>query len=509
MEENNTTKRIAKNTLMLYFRQILIMIVSLYTVRVVLNTLGAEDYGIYNVVAGVVTMFSFLSGAMTTACQRYFSFALGKNDEAKLKETFGITITVFLLFVGICFILAETFGLWFLKTKLVIPENRMIAAVWVYHFSVITFLITILNTPFMASIVSHEEMNIYAYFSIIEVILKLIIVFVLQWLFYDKLIVYGILLLLVAIINTSGYRFICRKKFIECRTKPIWNIEGIKEISSFIGWNFFGSFASVVKNQGYNVFVNLFFGPVVNAAQSVATQVRSAILNFSQNFSLAVRPQIIKQYAAGEYTKLQDFLIFSCKITFFLMLIIVVPIYNSLDFLLLVWLKNVPEYTVIFVKLLLLESLIESISFPMASLNQATGKIALYQFLIGITVMLNLPFTYIVLKLGYPPFFVYVGGIIFVSIISLIRLIFLKQINSFSIKKLIKHLIIPLIILSCVCFFLCTFISFSNTTFLCTFVEIFIKVIIVLICIFFIGFNKEDKHNIIQKIKVIIKRGKE
>ena len=498
---SSSTKRIAKNTLMLYFRQILIMLVSLYTVRVVLATLGAEDYGIYNVVAGVVTMFSFLSGSMATASQRYFSFALGQNDEKLLKETFGVTLTVYLLFVIVVFILAETVGVWFVKNKLVIPDERLESAICIFHFSIITFLVTILTTPYMAAIIAHEEMNIYAYISILEVILKLLMVFILKFLSYDKLILYGLLLLIVAVINTSVYRIICMKKFSECKSSVIWKGQGIKSISSFIGWNFFGSFATAVKTQGYSIFINIYFGPVVNAAQGIATQVRGVILNFSQNFSLAVRPQIIKMYAAEDFEKLQPFLIFSCKITYYLMLLMIVPIYDRLAVLLGFWLNEIPEYTIRFIQLLLIESLVESISSPMVSLNQATGKIALYQFLIGIAVILNLPFTYIILKMGYPPYSIYIGGILFIGIVVLTRLFFLKKIATFSIKRFLRKLIFPALVLTFVSFLICKLIYFPTEKIPFVLLEICIKILIILIFIYVIGLDKQQKEQVLVKIK--------
>lgn len=447
-------------------------------------------------------MFSFLSGAMATASQRYFSFALGQDDEKILTETFGVTLTVYLLFVVVFFILAETVGVWFVKNKLVIPDGRLNSAVYIYHFSIITFLVTILTTPYMAAIIAHEEMKIYAYISILEVTLKLLIVFILNWLVYDKLLLYGILLLIVALINTSVYTIVCKKKFPECKSRVIWKWQGIKDISSFIGWNFFGSFATAVKSQGHSIFINIYFGPVVNAAQGIAAQVRNAVLNFSQNFSLAVRPQIIKMYATEDYERLQSFLIFSCKITYYLMLIMIIPIYDRLGVLLGFWLKQIPEYTIRFIQLLLIESLVESISSPMASLNQATGKIALYQFLIGVAVILNLPFTYIILKMGYPADYVYVGGIFFIGLVVLIRLFFLKKIATFSIKVFLGRLVLPASIVTFLGFFICKFIYFPTEKISFVLLEICIKILIILIFIYMLGLDKRHKRQFLVKIKL-------
>lgn len=299
---SSNTTRIAKNTIFLYFRQILIMLVSLYTVRVVLNVLGAEDYGIYNVVAGVVTMFSFLSGAMASASQRYFSFDLGKGDTEHLKITFSVTLSIYLLLILVVVILAETVGLWFVNNKLVIPPERMMAAKWIYQFAVLNFVVTMITTPYMAIIIAHKKMSVYAYVSIIEVSLKLGIVFLLKVLPYDKLIVYGILLAVVSFINTSIYRFYCYKNYSECKFLFVKDKKLFKELISYSSWNLFGSVASMVRNQGLTILLNLFFGPLINALRAVAMQVNVAVLSFAQNFSTALRPQIIKSYAANENT---------------------------------------------------------------------------------------------------------------------------------------------------------------------------------------------------------------
>ena len=294
------TRRIARNTLMLYFRQILIMVVSLYTVRVVLNVLGAEDYGIYNVVAGVVTMFSFLNGAMTTASQRYFAFDLGKNDTEHLKITFNVTFQIYIILACIIVLLAESVGIWFVCNKLVIPAERMFAAVVIYQCSILSFLFTLISTPYMASLIAHENMDVYAYVSIVEVLFKLLIVFLLKVLLYDKLIVYGILLATVALINNVIYQFYCRSHYSECKLEFIKDRKYLKELFFYGGWNFIGSFAAVLKTQGVSIIMNMFFGPVVNAARGIASQVSNTLMTFSSNFSVALRPQIIKSYAQNQ-----------------------------------------------------------------------------------------------------------------------------------------------------------------------------------------------------------------
>lgn len=299
-EMSSNTTRIAKNTLMLYFRQILIMLVSLYTVRVVLETLGAEDYGIYNVVAGVVTMFGFLSNSMAGASQRYLSFEIGRGDFERLKTIFSLSLTIFILIAVIIVLLAETVGLWFITNKLIIPSERRIVAYWVYQFSIISFVFTILTTPYMASIIAHEDMNIYAYVSIVEAMLKLGIVFVLNIIPFDKLQIYGILLCITTFINTAIYRIICTAKYKECQFKIYWNNILFKDIIGYTGWTLLGVLADIFKKQAITILLNQMFNPLVVAARSIAFTITGAVNSFFNQFMMALRPQIVKSYA-GTY----------------------------------------------------------------------------------------------------------------------------------------------------------------------------------------------------------------
>ena len=438
-----STKRIAKNTLMLYFRQILILLVSLYTVRVVLNTLGAEDYGIYNVVAGVVTMFSFLSGAMATASQRYFAFEMGRGNEEGLQKVFSVTMTIYVLLALIIVILAETVGLWFVNTRLVIPAQRMTAARWIYQFAILSFMVTLLTTPYMASIIARENMNVYAYVSIVEAALKLVIVFMLRVLPYDKLIVYGVLLLIVACINTGLYRGYCKRRYAECRFRLLWDNVLFSEMVSYNGWNLFGASVGIVKNQIINIVLNLFFGPLVNAARAVSAQVNSAVVSFSQNFSTAMQPQIIKSYAAEKYEETMRLVFRGCKGTFFLMYLFALPLMIEMPYVLKLWLKEPPELSVLFTRLALLDALIDSISYPIMTLAQATGKIKLYQGVVGGVLLLNLPVSYCALKLGAPAYSVMIVAIILAFVAFFVRLFIVKCLVHYSIKSFFYRVVFP------------------------------------------------------------------
>ncbi|AEE15890.1 polysaccharide biosynthesis protein [Treponema brennaborense DSM 12168] len=522
-------RRIAKNTLMLYFRQILIMLVSLYTVREVLNVLGAEDYGIYNVVAGVVTMFGFLSGAMATASQRYFSFEMGRGDISETEKTaalikiFGVTLTIYALIVLIIVFLAETAGLWFVCNKLIIPAERLTAAKWIYQFAVLSFVITMMTTPYMAAIIAHENMNVYAYVSIAEAVLKLIVVFILQALPYDKLIVYGVLLFVVTFITTLLYRIYCRYHYRECgatdtcssasctrRTKIrnktfhtgfMWDRQLYTEMIRFIGWNFFGSFAWIIKSQGISILLNTQFGPIVNASRGIALQVRQATQVFSQNFSTAVKPQITKLYASFDYPIFFSFLFRSCKMTFFLMLIVVIPLYMNMNQVLALWLGVVPEYVVPFSKLLLLESLAESISLPLMTANQATGRIKTYQLTLSIISFFNLPISFAALKMGFAPQSVFAIGAILEILISFARMVFLICIQKGSFTLCLKKLTLPCVAVTAICFTAGIFFPFHAEDIKSLIVFAVLEMVFVAFTVFIVGLDTYEKKLFIESIK--------
>lgn len=502
MSEQNNTKRIAKNTLMLYFRQILIMVVSLYTVRVVLNTLGAEDYGIYNVVAGVVTMFSFLSNSMATASQRYFSFALGQNDSENLKKYFSMSFTIYCLIAFFVLVLAETVGLWFVTQKLVIPVDRQNAAFWIYQASVFSMIFTILTAPFMASIIAHEDMNIYAYVSIIEVVLKLGIVFLLPLFAIDKLIFYGLLMAGVVFINTAIYRTICVKKYVECKFSFFWEKSLFKELVSYTGWNMFGSAVGVFKNQIVNIILNQFFNPVVNAARGIAAQVNSAVNSFAQNFSTAVRPQIIKNYASGEKEKMLQLMFRSCKATFLLMFVFALPLILEMPYVLKLWLKNVPEYAVLFTILALLDALIDTISYPIMAAAQATGKIKLYQAVVGGVLLINAPIAFVVLKLGAPAFSVFIVSISVTSLAFIVRLCILKKLINFSFWNFIWKVFIPIICCAGLAYIIPYFVrNMLDSSFIRLCVTIVVSVICVALSGYFVALSKVERQWIVGIVK--------
>jgi O-antigen/teichoic acid export membrane protein len=440
----SNTRRIAKNTLMLYFRQLLIMLVSLYTVRAILETLGAEDYGIYNLVAGVVTMCGFLSGSMAAASQRYFAFELGRGDYAQLKKTFSLNLFIYILIAAAVLLLAETIGLWFINNKLTIPQERMGAARWIYQCSIISFVFTILVTPFMAAIIAHEDMNIYAAVSIVEAVLKLGIVFLLKMIALDKLRLYGILLCMVTVINTGIYTAICKSKYQECGFRFYWNKGLFKELISFTGWNLFGACVGVFKNQGVNILLNQFFNPLVIAARGIAAAVNAAAASFSQNFSSALRPRIIKSYAEKNKPEMLKIMFYGCKGTYFLMYICTLPLVIEMPLVLSIWLKNIPAHTVLFTRLALIDALIDSVSFPIMAAAQAAGRIKFYQSVVGGILLLNFPVSLVILRLGGPAYSVMVTAICLGVIAFIVRILILKRLVHYSLKNFFNEVLIPM-----------------------------------------------------------------
>ena len=359
MEIQHENKRIAKNTILLYFRMLLTIFVGLYTSRVVLSSLGLNDYGIYNVVGGIIIILSFLNGAMASSTQRYMNVELGKNDIETLNNVYSTSV---LIHSGVAFavlILAETIGLWFLNSYIIIPTERAFAANWVYQFSVASFIINIFCVPYNATIIAHEKMSAFAYISIIEVVIKLFAAMLISYAPFDKLIFYSLLLFIGSIIIQLAYGYYCHYHFSECSFKKLRiNTTLLKNMLSFSFWTIFGNLAYIFHTQGIAIVINLFFGTIVNAAQGISNQVNSIVNGFVQNFMTAMKPQVVKNYAAGNFTELQNLILSGSRFSFFLVSIFAIPIIIETPYLLSLWLKEVPTYTPIFIRLLMLITLI-------------------------------------------------------------------------------------------------------------------------------------------------------
>lgn len=438
----SSNKRIAKNTGMLYFRMLLMMIVTLYTSRVVLNTLGVEDFGIYNVVAGFVTMLAFLSNAMASATQRFLAFEIGAGNKTNLHNVFVMSVNIHFIIAMIILIIAETFGLFFLNTQLTIPVERMEAARWVYHISILMLVVNMISVPYNAMIIAHEEMNVFAWVSIAEVILNLLVVFVLQWFGFDKLKFYAVLLFGVVLLIKGIFGAYCHTKYRESKFRFFWNTALFKTLFSYAAWNLWGSSAGVIMGQGINVLLNVFFGPTVNAAYGIALRVKSAVNQFVNNFQMALNPPIIKSYAADNLQYMHQLIFSGAKYSFFLLFTLSLPLLLETELVLKLWLKMVPEYTVVFVRLALVNILIDSMSRPLVTAAQASGKIKLYQGVVGGVLILNLPISFLFLKLGFPPeTTLWIS--IFVTILAFIaRLIIIERLIRLNSREFIFRVVI-------------------------------------------------------------------
>lgn len=497
IEENKSssnTKRIAKNTIMLYFRQILIMLVSLYTVRVVLNVLGAEDYGIYNVVAGVVVLFSFVNNAMATSTQRFINYSLGENNLTKVTQVYSVSLIIHGLIAIVFLVLAETIGLWFVTCKLNIPPERHTAALWTYQFSIISTIFTIFRVPYNATIIAYERMSFFALLSIVEAICKLLVVFLISSLNFDKLAFYSFLLCIISALITLIFKLYCNVKIETAKYTKVKDKALVKELFAFSGWNLFGASANVANQQGTNIVLNMFTNVTVNAAMGIANQVNAAVYSFVSNFQTAFNPQLVKSYAADEKENFMSLLFRSAKLSFFLLLIIVVPLYVNVDFVLLIWLKNVPQYSVEFVRLILIWSLIDALNGPLWMAASAKGNIRNYQIFVSIFIFLNLPLSILLFVFGFSPVCVLYIRIAINIFLTFWRLFYLKRHIGLNVKDFIIQVIIR-------CFIVCG-ISFLPMMIIAKYFESWkrfiitvpISILLVVVFVCFLGLTRKERQ---------------
>lgn len=502
MESNINKQLIAQNTLLLYVRVLFTMGVSLFTSRVVLNTLGVEDFGIYNVVGGVVAMLAFLNSAMLASTQRYLTFELGKGDLKKLELVFMTSIYSHALISLIVVVTMETVGLWFMTTKMVIPEARMTAALWVFHLSVAMTVVSIMSTPYNAAIIAHEKMSAFAYISIVEAILKLAIVYLLFVGNFDKLILYAILLLIVQLIIRFIYSAYCTRHFEETRLRKLYNKNLFREMSVFAGWNLWGNLAGVFMSQGLNLLLNMFFGPVVNAARGVAVQVQAAVVQLAGNLQTAMNPQITKTYARGELNEMHGLVFRSAKFTFCLLLILSLPIMVEIDWILRLWLGAVPEHTNVFVILMLFYSIVNSMATPLMVSAAATGNVKLYQSIVGGTLLLTLPVAYAVLKLGGSPASVFVSELAVGIVAFVVRLYIIRPMIHLSLRQFAIQVITPCAIVAIVASIIpvAVRVILPNTVVIAI-INCAISVISASLAVYFWGLTRHERNFVCNKVK--------
>lgn len=493
MPEKTNNKTIAKNTMFLYFRMMFTMVISLYTSRVILQKLGVDDYGIYHAVGGIVGFLSFLNGAISTGTSRFLTFELGKNNFDKLKRTFSTLLTTHFIIAGVVVLMAETIGLWFVYHKMVIPPERMTAALFTFHVSIVTAVINLTQVPYNASIIAHEKMGIYAYLSIYEVVAKLVVCYLIGIGDVDKLIVYTTLYFLVHVSLLLFYRVYCVKHFPETKYKFGLDKEILKPVLFFSGWSLFAQSSIALSNQGILVLLNIFFSPAVVAARSISLQVNSVAHQFVHNFRTAVNPQIIKKYAIEDYQGSKDLLLQSTKFSFYLTLLLALPIYFVADPLLHLWLgDNVPEYTTIFLQIVIIQSLFQVFDASFYTALYAKGQLKQNAIISPTLVFLAFPIVYLLFKAGCSPVALSWAYLIVYAILGIVvKPLLIIKIVDYTWRDLFK-VFIPCFYVSIVAAFISYFIDklFDTSTFMGFLGEVASIVLVVLIVCYTIGLDK-------------------
>ena len=452
-QSSDNNKRIAKNTMLLYIRMMFTMAVSLFTSRVILNTLGVEDYGINNVVGGIVTMFTVLSGSLSASISRFITFELGKNNMERLKAVFSTGVNIQLGMSLLIVVLAEAVGIWFLNTKMNIPVDRLDAANWVFQCAILTFVLNLLSVPYNAAIIAHEKMSAFAYISVVEVTLKLIIVYMLTISPFDRLKTYAVLFLCVGAIIRFIYGSYCKRHFEECTYHFIYNKPLLKEMTGFAGWNFLGNGAYMLNTQGVNILMNMYFGVAVNAARGVATQVDAALKQFVNNFTTAVNPQITKSYAQGDLDYMHNLVCRSAKYSAFLMLFFDVPIMLETNTILTIWLKNPPAYAAIFLQWIIISSFVDTVlANSLVTSMFATGKIKRYQIIVTTVGCLVFPLSWLAFELGFQPQIGYILYFIIYSILLGVRLWLLKDMVKLPVMMYVREVLYKVFPVMGICF---------------------------------------------------------
>lgn len=501
---NKNNKRIAKNTIYLYFRMFLNMAITLYTSRVVLKVLGIDDFGIYNVVGGLVTMFSIMSGALSDSVSRFLSIELGKKDVNKFKKVFISSVNIHIILALIVFVSVETVGLWFLNNGLNINADKMNVANWVFQFSVLTFVINLLSIPYNASIISNEKMAVYAYISIIEVVLKLLVAIVLVF-FDNRLIAYSAMLFMVSVLLRIIYVVYCKRMLSACVYELYWDTAIMKSMIGFASWNFLGNIANIFKTQGVSILVNIFFSTVINAAQGVAVQVSNAIEQFSSNFMKALTPQIVKSYAVNDTNRVINLSSEGTRFSFYMLSIIILPVFMSIDAILHLWLTEVPIWADVFTKIILCIMLLETLSKTLITIIQASGNVKKYQIGISFIIFMNFPISYVVLKSGGNPSSIYYVQLLVCFVCLLWRLYIVQSLINMNICQYAKKTFAQPIILLAISFGIYGILLhiFNNAFF--QIIGYIIGFILNIMCIYYWGLNEKEKSlivNYIKKIKV-------
>ena len=498
----NGSSRIAKNTLVLYVRLFLSMLISLYTSRVLLNVLGIENVGIYNAVVSVVMMMEFFNTTLLMSTQRFLNCEIGTGNEQKLPEIFSTSRIGHYIIALIVLILGETIGLWFVSHHLVIPAERLTAALWVYHCSLLIFVIQVIVTPYQAVLVARERLNIYAFLSLLDVILKCVIACILSYLTFDKLQSYGVLLLFSALIVWLGYPLYCKRAFPECRSRWIWNKELMKKMFNFSGWMLVGVSSDRVSTQGITIALNLFFGLAYNTARGITQQIYAVIQNIGNNLMLAVQPQIVQSYSRGDKNYMYKLVFLTSKMSFYFLFLIALPLLLKTEYILTLWLKIFPEQTIIFVQLALIDVLLTSFYAPLAAVSQASGKLKHYQLIMVVKNFLLLGGTLLCYHWGFPAYITYILAIILTSAGLFARLIEMQislQFLSGEYFSKVTLRLVMVIMMSVIAPLLCA-LHFSSSL-LHLIAIVLISTFSITVVFYFIGLNADEKRYLIKEVK--------
>lgn len=445
---SEANKRIAKNTMLLYIRMGVMMLISFFTARITLNALGVTDYGINNVVGGLVSMFSLISSSLSSSVSRFMTFGLGKGDKKELNTIFSTSVNIHIILAVIVVIAIETIGIWFLDNKMTIPTERLTAAHWVLQSSTLMFAIGLLSVPYNAAIIAHEKMGVYAYFTLFDAFSRLAIIFAIKYYGGDKLILLAIISIIPTLIKQFYYWNYSKKHFEECTYHAVWDKRVFKEMFGFAGWNFIGASSAQMKDQGVNIAINIFTSPAVNAARGIAMQINVIVGQFIGNFMVAINPQITKEYAAGNYDRMHKLIFNGTRFSYFLFMFLSIPIIFEIETILYIWLGQVPEHTVLFTRLALILSLSDIISNTLITAQLATGKIRNYQIIVGGTQMMNFPISYILLRMGVFPEITIIVAIFISQICLLERLLFLRKMVHLPSLRYFKEVYLNLIVVT-------------------------------------------------------------
>lgn len=506
---NRNNKRIALNTLFLYFRMAFLMGVSFFTVRILLDKLGVEDYGIYNVVGGLAGMFTFFSSSLANASQRFLNIELGKGNIENTSKIFRQHLTLYCIVCIAVVIVAETVGLWFVCYKLIIPPERLFAALCIYQFFIVSLCATLVGIIFNSQIIAHEDMNVYSYIGISEGVARLLICYLIVICDFDRLVLYGALMCVVTLLTQSYYAYYCYHNYAETKIKLLWDTRIVKESGIMIGWNTWGTLVYAISDSGVNILLNMFFGPVVNAARTISSQVNAALYNFSSNFFKAINPQITKSYAKGDYDYLYSLFYSSSKYGFFLFWIFMLPVLFSVDTLLAVWLTDVPEYTSVFASIILVTSLIGTLNNPTWIMALAVGDLKKYTGIGSLFLLLIFPFSYIFLKLGYSPVSVFVITLVLRIIQHIVQLIIIHGYVKYSYSDYFSFVIRPIFVIVSVTSMITYLLRLCfDGGFLITMVFCIASFAVSFVVIWLLGIGQREKNFILDAVKIQIKKYK-